>query len=833
MMKNISVILFIFVVVMPMTAKESGESIIRYSQNGTVRSVEFSKMKQDMTIPKSADAFFTDILKKGANDEFKPNTDVKLDRGHETFYQYYKGVRVEGAGYTFHYDEEGDMCYAHGNYERIDNLNTHPSINKEEAKDCFARYKVIPINEVRGFTAELLIIMREGERKESPKTPCLTYKIFLNSSHPNNNDYGYVDAMTGEVVHTESMGICATSTGTFEMMYQSSNKSAQTDNTGSGYRLYDNSRNAVIHTRDLANTAWYNYSSASEVTDNDNYWHKTELPSNKNMALDVHWGLQKIYDRLYNAHGKNSFDNNGKAINAYVRAYMQITDDYWTYDNAQCLSYGGSQLLLFGPGATVFKPLAALDIIAHEFGHGITSYQIGWTSDEQFLNEGLSDIWGAIMDYRYGDNNTSVWKIGEKVMKISNKDCLRDIEAPNSSSAYNTTASTYGTSDYNSSIDPYYKGGVFSHWFYLLVHGGQGINGLNKYYNVSPISMDVAENLIVKAVYQNYLRNTTTYEDVRVAFINAARAMYVSGLETAVCNAWYAVGVGDMDLTISGPAVTSSQSVYSVNNLPNGFSVTWSLTDSYYNQYCLEQNVPSTNKCKITRNSSHDMSNATLTATIKYNGIEVQKLYKYHLYAHSGFKGTYFNGQATKTISLPTPLYFYPNKTNASISSPNLIDATISVSGTLASMPRSLDTTNGVLLFSTPNVSGSNTSVIHATCSNGDGYNLTIVTTTNTNLLNIIVGDGQMDVSLVPVVDDKLQEIDLVTKLKTPSFDTAANDFQTWTLEVYTATTGEKVFSQTVEGSSFTIDTTGWKPSVYVVRAVIGDEVLNEKVVVN
>ena len=66
-MKNISVILFIFVVVMPMTAKESGESIIRYSQNGTVRSVEFSKMKQDVAIPKSADAFFADILKKGAS----------------------------------------------------------------------------------------------------------------------------------------------------------------------------------------------------------------------------------------------------------------------------------------------------------------------------------------------------------------------------------------------------------------------------------------------------------------------------------------------------------------------------------------------------------------------------------------------------------------------------------------------------------------------------------------------------------------------------------------------------------------------------------------------
>ena len=54
----------------------------------------------------------------------------------------------------------------------------------------------------------------------------------------------------------------------------------------------------------------------------------------------------------------------------------------------------------------------------------------------------------------------------------------------------------------------------------------------------------------------------------------------------------------------------------------------------------------------------------------------------------------------------------------------------------------------------------------------------------------------------------------------------------TWTLEVYNATTGEKVFSREVEGTSFTIDTTGWKPGVYVVRAVIGDEVLNEKVIV-
>ena len=47
--------------------------------------------------------------------------------------------------------------------------------------------------------------------------------------------------------------------------------------------------------------------------------------------------------------------------------------------------------------------------------------------------------------------------------------------------------------------------------------------------------------LIVRAVYDNYLRYTTSYEDVREAFVAAAAAMNVSGLVSAVLNAWFAV----------------------------------------------------------------------------------------------------------------------------------------------------------------------------------------------------------------------------------------------------------------------------------------------------
>ena len=53
-----------------------------------------------------------------------------------------------------------------------------------------------------------------------------------------------------------------------------------------------------------------------------------------------------------------------------------------------------------------------------------------------------------------------------------------------------------------------------------------------------------------------------------------------------------------------------------------------------------------------------------------------------------------------------------------------------------------------------------------------------------------------------------------------------------WTLDVYSATTGEKEFSKEVTGSSYIIETTGWKPGIYVVKGLIGENVMSEKVVV-
>ena len=53
-----------------------------------------------------------------------------------------------------------------------------------------------------------------------------------------------------------------------------------------------------------------------------------------------------------------------------------------------------------------------------------------------------------------------------------------------------------------------------------------------------------------------------------------------------------------------------------------------------------------------------------------------------------------------------------------------------------------------------------------------------------------------------------------------------------WTLDVYNASTGKKVFGKKISGTFYTIDTTGWEPGVYIIKAIIGEEVLSEKTIV-
>lgn len=292
------------------------------------------------------------------------------------------------------------------------------------------------------------------------------------------------------------------------------------------------------------------------------------------MALDVHWSLQQIFDYLNVTHQINSFNDNGFPINAHIR--FSTENQY--KDNAFWSPI--LKILVFGEGATKFRPVASLDAVAHEFGHGITDFQVGWdysSSNGGAFHEGMSDIWGAILENRIRPN--SIWQIGEQI--TLGHSCLRNIQYTNDPNARVKISDTYESSQYNSG-SIYVKGGVFSHWFYLLVNGGTGTNAIGNTFTVHGVGMDLAENLLVEAVFNNYLKNTTTYPEIRTAMVNAAKGLSLgqySILAQQVENAWYAVGVGlqPTQLSLSGPDELCSGILanYSISNLPQGATVTW------------------------------------------------------------------------------------------------------------------------------------------------------------------------------------------------------------------------------------------------------------------
>ena len=55
---------------------------------------------------------------------------------------------------------------------------------------------------------------------------------------------------------------------------------------------------------------------------------------------------------------------------------------------------------------------------------------------------------------------------------------------------------------------------------------------------------------------------------------------------------------------------------------------------------------------------------------------------------------------------------------------------------------------------------------------------------------------------------------------------------QKWILEIFDSVTGEKIFYKQLNDFLYSIDTLGWKPGLYLIRAIIDNEALSGKVMV-
>lgn len=310
-----------------------------------------------------------------------------------------------------------------------------------------------------------------------------------------------------------------------------------------------------------------------------------------------------------------------------------------------------------------------------------------------------------------------------------------------------------------------------------------------------------------------------TPDEIRTILHNTATKVGTYDYGTSGWNTYVGYGLLNTDFAVSlaqlkiiGPSYINDEESYVVGNLPSGYTVEWSLSDSYYNQNCLEQNEPYTNQCTITCSSSHIMMNETLTANVKHNGVTLRTLTK-KVYAYDDFQGHYTSGSLSGDINY-THIFYVRASATTYITSPMLIGATASYSSSGATPSYwSFNPTNGSI-----------TMVINST-SIPVVINIDDVCGNHYVLYAFVSSQYSMNIS------NENNEI-TITLNENGEFQRDMAYDQPWTIEVLNAETGELKATLSSTSRSETISTIGWPKGIYIIKITIGKEELTKKTLV-
>lgn len=397
----------------------------------------------------------------------------------------------------------------------------------------------------------------------------LAWEFDIYAQDPVSRKQVYVDARSGEVIHSNELLQHANASGTAVTGYVGT-KTITTDYTGSIYRLRETGRGAGIETYNLNKGS--SYSSAVDFTDSDNYWNNVNANLDQ-YATDAHYGAEMTYDYYLTTFGRNSIDNAGLKLLSYVHYSTNYVNAFWD----------GSRMT-YGDGNSSYTPLTSLDVCGHEITHGLTSYtaNLNYSYQSGALNESFSDIFGTIIEF-YGHLPTADWLIGEDFGTP-----FRSMSNPKTYQQPNTYLGTYWYTGSGDNGGVHYNSGVQNYWFYLITMGGSGTNDNGNSYNITGIGMAKAAAIAYRTL-TIYLTPTSQYTDARYYSIKATEDLYgpCSPEVIAVTNAWYAVGVGSVfnaTVTADFSAVTTNScslpfTVSFINTSTNAGSYSWNFGD--------------------------------------------------------------------------------------------------------------------------------------------------------------------------------------------------------------------------------------------------------------
>lgn len=544
--------------------------------NGRIDLITFS----DGLNSRSAD--MPEILRKSLNLDAKStlksikkeNSPIK-GNSDEKFQLYYDGVKVQYAVYTAH-SEMGKTKSLSGNIFAVDNVQITPSLSASNAFTFALKHtnakeymweneEYIKESEYKKPTGEMVLL--PVEQHDGSYKLLLAYRFDMYAAKPLSRENVFVDATDGSILLADP--ILKHENNYYEKPHNEDLKKSNKENlkivdflvngnaatkysgtqvisttlVGSNYTLRDSSRGSGIFTYNLKKGTTLK---TTDFTDADNNWTAAEFNNAAfdNAALDAHWGVSNTYDYFKTNFNRNSYDNAGAALKSYIHYSSAYENAFWS----------GSEMI-YGDGASTFSTLTSLDVTAHELGHAVCqeTANLVYSRESGAINEGLSDIWGAVVENAYAPTKQN-FLIGEDITKVS-PGYLRSMSDPNSGYSkqpdtykgtyWKTATSSCQPTNSNDQCGVHTNSGVLNHFFYILTQGKSGTNDLGNIYNVTGIGFIKSAKIIYR-LETSYLTSTSTYDNVKTYAIQSAKDIFGADSPEAIAtqNALYAVGLG-------------------------------------------------------------------------------------------------------------------------------------------------------------------------------------------------------------------------------------------------------------------------------------------------
>lgn len=480
------------------------------------------------TLTKSSNEAPTTIVKEyaKAKGEFK-TLESKRDKAGQVvkLQQTVDGVPVFGGIVVGVVNEDGQLKTVVDDTKSVKKLHKSIKLSEKKAVD---RYKKL-VGHKGAYELEPeaeLVIYPNGE--EAVHAYQVTGTI-LDADKPSRWTY-FINAATGEVLnkydqlaHAKSVnGITGTTyTGTgIDVLGKT--QSFKTTKSGSYYYLQDTTRGKGVYTYDAKNRTSL---PGSLWADADNVLNTTY----DRAAVSAHVNASKTYDFYKNTYGRNSYDNNGAALNSTVHYSRNYNNAFW---DGSKMVYGD------GDGTTFTYLSGALDVVAHELTHAVTEYTAGliYQNESGAINEAVSDIFGTVAEYSVGTDFD--WLIGEDIYTPGVPgDALRSMANPAAYGDPDHYSKRYtGTQD-NGGV--HINSGIVNKAAYLLGNGGS-------HYGVSVQGVGVMKmgDIYYRALTV-YLTPTSNFSSLRQAVIQSAKDLYgaTSAEATAAARSFDAVGI--------------------------------------------------------------------------------------------------------------------------------------------------------------------------------------------------------------------------------------------------------------------------------------------------